>query len=165
MRRKDREMDRAFALSVLDKCEYAVLATVTPNGAPYCIPVTIVRDRDALYLHCAHQGQKVDCLRHNPRVCLTAVGATNLIPEKFTTEYESAVVTGQAEELTSPEEKLHALHLLCLRHAGPAMDKFEDAASASLSRTGIWRVRMEEITGKRKKYDSQGNEMTYGRME
>ena len=37
MRRKDREMDRDFALQVLDKCEYAVLATVNPDGTPYCL--------------------------------------------------------------------------------------------------------------------------------
>ena len=30
MRRKDREMSREFALSVADKCEYAVLSVITP---------------------------------------------------------------------------------------------------------------------------------------
>ena len=49
MRRKDREMPREFGLSVLDRCEYATLALIDPDGFPYCVPITIVREGDALY--------------------------------------------------------------------------------------------------------------------
>ena len=43
MRRKDRELPRELALAVTDKCAYSVLATVNPDGSPYCVPLSFVR--------------------------------------------------------------------------------------------------------------------------
>ena len=153
MRRKDREMDRDFALMVLDTCEYAVLATVGPDQTPSCIPLTIVRDGDFLYFHCAPQGQKIQYLRQNPRVCLTAVGHTCIQPDAFTTAYQSAVVWGTAEEVTTDQEKIQALRLLCQRHVPTNMAHFEKAISDSLFRTAVWKIQMETVTGKSKQYN------------
>ena len=165
MRRKDREMDMDFARMILDKCKYAVLGMVGPEGWPYSVPVTIVRDGEELYFHCALEGQKVECLRRDGRVCVTAVGDTHIPPDKFTTDYESAVAFGLAEEVTDPVEKTHALELLCRRHVPTNMDQFEVSMARSLARTGVWRVRLTGLTGKRKKYDKTGKEMKFGRME
>ncbi|MDF2839216.1 MAG: putative nitroimidazole resistance protein, partial [Evtepia sp.] len=56
MRRKDREKDSQFALEVLKNCEYATLATVNPDGTPYCIPISPAMMDGALYFHCALEG-------------------------------------------------------------------------------------------------------------
>ena len=165
MRRKDREMDRTFALMVLDKCEYAVLATVNPDTSPYCVPVTIARDGDTLYFHCAPEGQKTRNLRGRPAVCLTAVGDTRIPPDAFTTEYESAVVFGTAREITADRKKIEALRLLCQRHVPTNMAAFDEAVARSLSRTAVWSIRMDTVTGKRKKYGRDGKELKFGRME
>ena len=45
------------------------------------------------------------------------------------------------------------------RYTPSNMGGFERAVSESLFRTAIWRIEITEITGKRKKYDSQGIEM------
>ena len=45
------------------------------------------------------------------------------------------------------------------------MENFEDAIAKSLDRTAVWKIRIENITGKRKKYDKSGEEMKFGRME
>lgn len=108
MRRKDREMDREFALAVTDKCEYATLAMAAKDGEPYCVPVTIARDGEKIYFHCAKVGTKVDMMRENPRVCMTCVGDTRRVPEEFTTKFESAVIRGRASEVTDDETKIHA---------------------------------------------------------
>ena len=165
MRRKDREMDQAFALGVLDRCDYMTLAMRDGQGDPYCIPVSAVRDGDVLYFHCAPEGEKVDCLRACPQVCLSAVGETRLMPEEFSTEYESAVVRGTAEEVTEEREKIHALRLICLRYAQSNMAGFDAAIARSLSRTGIWKITMEQVTGKRKKYGKNGQELKFGAEE
>ena len=67
MRRKDRERDRAFAYDVIDRCEYGVAAMAGEGGAPYCVPLSLVRLGDTLYFHCALEGTKLDCLRRSPR--------------------------------------------------------------------------------------------------
>ncbi len=165
MRRKDREMDKDFALAVVDKCEYAALALFAADGFPYCLPITIARDGDHIYFHSAKEGKKIEALHQDPHVCLACVGDTQRLEHKFTTEFESAIVFGLAAEVTEKEEKLLALRLLCQRHNPDNMSKFAEAARKGLPRTAIWRITIQEITGKRKKYDQEGKEMKFGRME
>lgn len=165
MRRTDREMNKDFALSIVDKCEYAVLGMTCSDNVPYCIPITIVRSGDIIYFHTAKEGEKIDALTENNGVCLSCVGDTQRAADKFTTEFESAVVRGHAYEIKSREEKISALKLLCLRHTPSNMHEFESAISKSLNRTGVWKIQIESITGKRKKYDSNGMEMKFGRMK
>lgn len=151
MRRKDREMDREFALAVADKCEYAVLAMTDGEGAPYCIPVTIARDGEKIYFHSAKAGTKAELLRDHPQVCMSCVGDTCRVPEEFTTKYESAVLRGTARQVEDDETKIHALRLICQRHAAAGMANFDDAIQRSLSRTAIWEIQITDITGKCKK--------------
>ena len=148
MRRKDRQMPEAFAWEVVDRCEYAVLGMTAEDGTPYCLPVTVVRDGQRVYFHSAMEGRKARCLRSSPRVCLTCVGENQVLPERYTTLYASAVAFGRAEELTDAEEKTEALRLLCQRYAPEHMDAFDRAIAASLGRTAVWRIQVEEITGK-----------------
>ena len=72
MRRKDREMDRDFALAVADKCEYANIAMADKNGMPYCVPVTIARSEDRIYFHSALEGRKTKYSKKTPRCVLHA---------------------------------------------------------------------------------------------
>lgn len=150
MRRKDRQMPETFAWEVVDKCEYAFLAMTAEDGSPYGLPVTIARDGRTIYFHSAMEGRKAACLRRAPRVCLSCVGDTRVPPGKFTTLYESAVVFGTAEEVAEDEEKTRALRLLCQRHTPDNMEAFPKAIAKSLDRTGVWRITVEEITGKAK---------------
>ncbi|WP_363316732.1 pyridoxamine 5'-phosphate oxidase family protein [uncultured Dysosmobacter sp.] len=151
MRRKDREMPAEFAWSVVDRCEYAFLAMTAEDGSPYGLPVTIVRDGNAVYFHSAMEGRKVECLRRHPRVCLTCVGDTQIQKDRFTTLFESAVAFGTASEVTGDTEKTKVLRLLCQRHTPENMAAFDKAIAASLHRTAIWKITVEEITGKAKR--------------
>ena len=165
MRRKDRQMSEEFAYEIADKCVFASLATVNEDGSPYCIPVNIARNGRRLYFHSAKAGQKIENLRRNNAVCLCCVGDTNVPDGRFTMDFESAVIYGHARELTAEAEKVEALRLICMRHAPGNMDDFSNAMERSLERTSVWTIEIDEITGKRKKYDSEGTEMTWGRME
>ena len=97
MRRKDREQTKEFALNVADSCDYAVMSMVDPEGKPYCVPLSIARDEEKLYFHCALEGFKTDCLRNSNDVCVSCVGKTKNIPEEFTTEYVPTTVFFDSE--------------------------------------------------------------------
>lgn len=155
MRRKDREMDTEFALAVADKCEYAVISMTDGAGMPYCVPVTIARDGQSLYFHCAKEGEKINILRKHPRVCVACVGDTCRAKDKFTTAYESAIIKGTACEVENDEEKIRALRLICERHTPANMGNFDEAVKKSLARTGVWRIEIQTITGKQKKLKKQ----------
>ncbi|MFI3167649.1 MAG: pyridoxamine 5'-phosphate oxidase family protein [Bacillota bacterium] len=148
MRRKDREMTKEFALQVCDKCNFATVAMVDTSGLPYCVAINVVLQGEEIYFHTAKAGFKIDCLKENPNVCISLVGDNELIPERFTTEYESAVVRGIAKEVSNREEKISALRLLCQKFASSNMAGFDTAISESLNHTAIWKVGISEISGK-----------------
>ena len=156
MRRKDRQRDEAFCLKLMDSCTNGVMALTTGEDTPYCLPLSFVRKDRFLYFHCAKQGRKMDLLRACPRVCVTFIGRDDPTYQaesnNFTTMFASAIVTGTAREVTDDAEKIEALRLLCQRFLPAAMvgDNFDRAVAASLSATAVWRIDMDEITGKSK---------------
>ena len=181
MRRKDREMDQNFAREVIDRSQYGVLACVTPGGKPYAIPLSIARDGDRLFFHSATSGSKVDFLPDGQEVALTFVShvqvpdlfspeelaemanepaaASKLGSKVFTTEFESACVQGKIYELTDSADKLLGLRCICEKFTPDKMALFELAANNALKITNVYEIRIESLTGKRKRFDAQGNEL------
>lgn len=147
MRRKDREIGREAALDVVDRCTYAVLSVIDETGAPYGVPVSVVRDGENLYYHSAQEGKRTESLRLHPVVSLACVDKAERAADEFTVYYSSAIVRGTAVEITEEAEKLRALRLLCERYQPQLMERFADAAKA-LPVTAVWRIAIEEITGK-----------------
>ncbi len=160
MRRYDREILPEKAWEVVDSCPYAVISMASDN-MPYAVPLSIVRDKDVIYFHCAHNGEKIDILRKNPNATMICVDDVKPIAEHYTTEYKSAMLRGTLKEVTDDEEKIHALRLICLRYAASNMEMFDSAIEKSLARTAIWKMKVEEITGKMKKYDAHGKEIKF----
>ncbi len=152
MRRKDKEKNIEFALEVVRDCEYATLATINANGTPYCIPISPVLTDGLIYFHCALEGLKLDNIAKNNNVCLSCVRHTKLIPEKFTTEFESAVALGKCSLVNDNSEKIKALRAICQKYAKANMDEFDNAIARSLDRTVVCKIHIEQITGKAKVY-------------
>lgn len=153
MRRNDRARDREFSLALIDRCTHGVMALSTGEDTPYCLPLSFVRVGDSLYFHCARQGRKIDLLRRFPRVCVTFVGEDRpafVLPAEYTTYFQSAIVTGTAGEVTDPAEQTEALRALCQKVTPEHMDGFDAAVEKSLAVTAVWKVRMEEVSGKAK---------------
>ena len=76
MRRKDREItDPQEIFNILQRCDTAQLGMCDAD-APYVVPVSfgaaMRNGTPVVYFHCAKQGKKLDLLRENPAVCLTA---------------------------------------------------------------------------------------------
>ena len=91
--------------------------------------------------------------------------AVKLISNVFTTEFESTIVTGVAKMVDNEEEKIAAMRLICEKYTPSKMQYFDTAIAAGLGRTNVYKVEIETIAAKRKKYDSKGVEMKYGRVE
>ena len=171
MRKKSREMGADWALEVMDKAPYITVGMTDSDGMPYSVPLSLARtDEKTFYFHCATEGKKLDILRENPRVCLTAVGKCKptVGPKdgSFTLEFKSAIAFGKAEIVADDNEKREALRAICQRFLPTHMDAFDAAVARSMSRTAVVRITLTEPpVGKRKQYDANGDEMKYGRME
>jgi len=150
MRRKDRETTKEEALAIADRSPWAVLSVTGENSDPYCIPISLVRDGDWFYFHCAREGHKLDLLRAKPRVCISFVGNTEFPQNSFTVFYESAVVFGTAEEVNGNDEKIQGLRILCKRFTPGNMNAFDEEVNRLFGRTAVWKIHIDQITGKRR---------------
>lgn len=186
MRRKDREMDRAFGINIIDQAEYGIVSMVDEEE-PYGLPLSIVRIGESLYFHSAKEGRKVNVLAHNARVSIVFVGektipenytideleemkndpakAIQFISSVFTTGFESVIVTGKVAIVNDEREKIQAMRAVCEKYTPDKMKYFDTAIRAGLSRTNVYQVQIEDLTAKRKKYDNAGVEMKWARID
>lgn len=94
VRRRDRLLNEERALELLRESEYCVLSMIDEEGKPYGFPINHIWDGgDCIYVHCAPEGKKLRAIRAgHAEVSLCIVGRVNLLPSKFTTEYESVIL-------------------------------------------------------------------------
>ena len=149
MRKASRQKDAAWALEVFDKAPYGTVSLTRPDGTPYGLPLSLVRsDENTFYFHCAGEGEKIDCIRKNPIVSLSAVSKCTPKYEEeknnFTEYFHSAIALGKAEFVDDRNEKILALRLLCERFLPKYMVHFDEAIARSLERTTIVRISLTE---------------------
>lgn len=151
MRRADRELTEAETEEILKNGEYGILSTVGEDGYPYGTPVSFVYRDQKLYFHCARGvGQKLDNIGHSAKVCFTVVGKTQVLPEKFSTKYESAVVFGLACTIGG-EEKQQALEALLDKYSPEYREAGLKYIHADMDKTDIVEITVEHMTGKARK--------------
>lgn len=149
MRKISRRKDAAWALEVFDKAPYVTVSMTRNDGTPYGLPLSLVRkDENTFYFHCADEGEKIDCLLHNPVVSLSAVSKCHPVFEEeklnYTEHYNSAIALGRCEWVEDRDEKTMALRLLCERFLPKYMSHFGDAIERSLDRTTIIKIILTE---------------------
>lgn len=151
VRRKDRLTDDGAAWKLLSAGEYGFLAMHGLNGYAYGIPINFVLCGESIYFHCAPQGYKLDCLRSDDRVSFCVVGPTRVIPDQFSTAYESAMAFGRIRLGLSEQERLRALDLLVEKYCPGFAEKSKTYIARSFPRTEIMRLDIEHVSGKAKR--------------
>lgn len=149
IRRKDREISEAEARQLLVQGEYGVLSTVGSDGAPYGVPLSYVYHQGEIYFHSAPEGHKVENLCTEARASFCVVGATEVLPEKFSTRYESAIASGEIRELDG-EEKRAALARLVEKYAPEFRRQGEAYIAEAEGTTRVFALRVRHVTGKRR---------------
>lgn len=147
MRRKERErLEPEFMELVFNKSEEMCLAMLD-DGWPYALYVNFAKSDNFLYIHCAPEGHKLDCIRKNPKIAFTLACDTKIDRENFTTYYKSVCGRGLATIVENKDEKARALELIGKRYKSlcpPPND-------AMTSRLSIIRIEITELTGKQSK--------------
>ena len=149
MRKASRQQDAVWALEVFERAPFVTVSMCRPDGTPYGLPLSLVKaDDKTFYFHCADEGEKLDCIKFNPIVSLSAVSKCTPKFEddkqNFTEYFHSAIALGRAEIVEKRAEKVEALRLLCLRFLPKYMEHFDDAINRSLNRTTIVRISLIE---------------------
>lgn len=137
---------------LLAEVPVGVLSTIDTDGTPYGIPIHFVPWNGAIYIHCKLTGQKLDNIRANARVCLTAYHMDGIIldpedrPCKTNTAYSSAIVQGKAQIISDAAEKRGALEAIVRKYTPHLSGK--EIPDGALDRTAVVRIDIESMTGK-----------------
>ncbi len=151
MRKKDRQISKEEALEIVKKGEYGFLSMVDSESNPYAVPISYVLYEDSIYLHCAIEGYKLECMINNPKVCFCVVGHTEVIPEKFSTKYESAICFGEASIIEDVEEIKKYMNILCEKYSIDFLDEGKKYAINAMPHYKCIKIKLHHITGKKSK--------------
>lgn len=146
----NKQVSRDVAMNILNNAEYGVLSTVDKAGQPYGVPLNYIVLNDAIYLHCALEGHKLDNISDNNRVSFTVIGYSEIVPAAFTAKYESVVVFGKANLADEPE-KVKMLKKLIQRYSPEFQEKGMKVIDAFKGKCTVIRIEIEHISGMRKK--------------
>lgn len=147
LRRSDREISTQEVKTIFHKGEYGVLSTVGTDGQPYGIPLSYVYRNGSIYFHCAINGQKLDNIENNAKVSFCVVGDTKVLPDKFATEYESAVAFGVASEVGG-SERYDALLWLLEKYSPDFIEEGRQYIEQMDKATKVFMIQVSHISGK-----------------
>lgn len=147
VRRNDREIETREAIELLSRCEYGVLSTIGADDQPYGVPLSYAYRDNHIYFHCAPSGHKIDNIENNAQVSFCVVGKTKVLPEQFATEYESAVASGIASEITG-DERDGSLVLLLEKYSPECIEEGKKYIDQKKHATRVYKIVIEHISGK-----------------
>ncbi len=151
LRREDRHLDSEASMALLKRGEYGILSTSGKNNLPYGIPVNYVVMKGKLFFHCATEGHKLENITANKGVSFCVVGETERIPEKFSTRYESVVVSGNADIIEDQELKFKALRALIAKYAPNHISAGDAYIDKLMSKTAVVQISIDTLIGKARK--------------
>lgn len=148
MRRIDRQMEEKQALELLLQGEYGILATADRNHQPYGIPLSYILIDRSIYFHCATEGHKLQNIAENSKGCFTVVGSTHLLPEKFSTEYESVIAFGEVSKVEDDEDKIMALREFIKKYSGAFTLEGDQYIEKAKHKTIVVKMMIQSFKGK-----------------
>jgi nitroimidazol reductase NimA-like FMN-containing flavoprotein (pyridoxamine 5'-phosphate oxidase superfamily) len=150
MRRRDREITSRDEIDTIIRSSQVCRVAFADNNEPYLVPVSFGYDGEALYIHTAKTGRKLDFIAANDRVCFEFEANVSIHVDEgdacaWTFEFESVIGYGTMVELEKTEDKVRGLNQIMLHYSHREWE-IDDAA---VSTTRVWRIDIESLTGKR----------------
>lgn len=151
MRRGRQELSETEALKILEQGTSGVLALMGDEGYPYALPISYVLDGKRLIFHSAKTGHKIDAIQQCGKASFCVIDRDDVVPEKFTTLYRSAIAFGRMRVLEG-QEALEAIEKLAVRYnpqdLGHGRAKEIEGSKGALC---VLELRIEHLSGKQSK--------------
>ncbi|MFX1456433.1 MAG: pyridoxamine 5'-phosphate oxidase family protein [Promethearchaeota archaeon] len=157
MRRNEKEItDKGEIFNIIKSGKYTSIS-LSKENEPYIITLSYGFDsnKNALYFHCAAEGQKIDFVKSNPYVCGTII-EDNGYKDGCGQAFRSIVYRGTISIVKDIEEKKHGFDIL-IDH----LEKNPEEVKKNLLKSeevyikpSILRLDISEMTCKEEKADS-----------
>lgn len=151
MRRKKQELDGAACREILERGSSGTLALMGDEGYPYAVPISYVYDgADRLYFHGAWSGHKLDAIRRCEKASFCVIDRDDVVPEMYTTKYQSVIVFGKIRVIEDAEPARCAARLLGRKyHPGGSAQGLEEELDKTWKALCMMEFVVEHMTGKR----------------
>ena len=151
MRRGRQQLSEAETREILERCTAGTLAVLGDGGYPYAVPLSYVYLDGRIYFHCARAGHKLDAVRACDKASFCVIDRDEILPEKFTTKYRSAIAFGRIREVTDPAEIEGIMRRLAGKYSP---NEGEEAFQNEMRTSGalcVLALEIEHLTGKQGK--------------
>nr|WP_320117104.1 pyridoxamine 5'-phosphate oxidase family protein [uncultured Marinifilum sp.] len=148
MRKKEREItDQNQLLEILTKSKVCRLA-IHDTPYPYIVALNYGYADNALFIHCAKEGKKIDLLKANNKVGFQIEFGSELIKHaescQWTTKYQSVVGKAEVEIIDDFEQKTQGLDVI-MKHSGKTDNSYNPKY---IDRILILKVNIRKMSGK-----------------
>lgn len=152
MRQAGKEIhDRKVIIELLNTVHVGRLGTMGKDGYPMVKPLNFAYHEDRIYFHSAREGEKIEDIRRNSRVCFEvdlpiALVKTTESPCRAEYLYRSVIIKGKAQCVDDHAEKLFGLKKLMEKYQPEG--GYQDFPEEKFKITQVVRIDIEEMTGK-----------------
>lgn len=148
MRRKEKEIQDSKVIDEILTHSVICRVAMFDEKYPYMLPFNYGYDNNALYIHSATTGKKLDLIEKNNHVCFEIELNHEIIKYdqscKWTTKYRSIVGFGRIEVIKDFEDKVKGLDII-MQHHGKKDNAYIHKA---VDKMVIMKLTVDSLTGK-----------------
>ncbi|MEW6335737.1 MAG: pyridoxamine 5'-phosphate oxidase family protein [Thermodesulfobacteriota bacterium] len=143
--------EKGIMEELLARSEVGRLGTIGPDGYPMVKPLNFVYYRERIYFHSAREGEKIEAIRRDSRVCFEvdlpiAYAKAAGVPCKAGYLYRSVIIRGRAHVVADRQEQVSALMALMQKYQPEG--GYGGFPEQRLALTAVVRIDIVEMKGK-----------------
>lgn len=149
LRRHAQQLSDARTIALLEKGSSGTLALHGDNDYPYAVPMSYAYADGKLYFHAALSGHKIDAIKQNAKASFCLIAQDDVVPERYTTRYQSVICFGNIRFLETADERRAAMNHLVMRYAPlESIEKSQQKISDDDAAMTIFCLDIAHMTGK-----------------
>lgn len=149
MRRKEKEITEKNEIEEVIEKALVCRIGLSDGNMPYIVPLSFGYKDNAIYIHSALKGKKIDILRKNPNICFEFDTDIEIkeaeTPCEWGVKFKSVIGFGKAVFIDDPVKKKEALDTIMKHYC----DRNFDFPDKTVNGTAVIRVDINSMTGKR----------------
>lgn len=162
MRLTGQELSAEQTQIILQEGTSGVLALAEEGAYPYAVPVNYLYQKDRIYFHGAKSGQKIELIRKNPKASFCVIGREKIVPEKYTTLYQSVIAFGRIRIVEEEAEKRAAITQFTARFCPGDENGIQKEIAREWEILTVFVMEVEHMTGKQAMEFDQKSEKSSG---
>ncbi|MBR1729184.1 MAG: pyridoxamine 5'-phosphate oxidase family protein [Selenomonadaceae bacterium] len=156
MRRSKQQLNDEATKKILTGATGGVLALDGDDGYTYALPISFAYDdtNQKIYFHSAIKGHKIDAIKNNSKVSFCVIDQDQIVGEKFTTYFKSAIVFGRIKIIddNNDPEKRRGLEILSEKYSPTvSIEKRDKVIESQIKALVVMVLEIDHMTGKQAK--------------